>query len=94
MIPWWARERGFSFILRLPRRWLYQSAWIRILIEIADPNAILQIDGLHGQQAIRYAFQLVTKLIRGNDGVFVVGVEASSRDPVWCFVTGLPFTLV
>lgn len=34
-----------------------------------DPNTVLQIDSFQDQQTVDYAFQLVTKLIRGNEGL-------------------------
>lgn len=34
-----------------------------------DPSAVSQIDGFEDQQLVGYAFQLVAKLIRGNEGL-------------------------
>lgn len=40
-----------------------------------DPAAVLQIDGFQDQQSIGFAFQLVTKLIRGNEGLSPVHLK-------------------
>jgi len=40
-----------------------------------DPAAVLQIDGFQNQNTVGYAFQLVTKLIRGNEGLSPVHLK-------------------
>lgn len=40
-----------------------------------DPTAVLQMDGFQNQKTVEHAFQLVTKLIRGNEGLSPVHLK-------------------
>jgi zinc finger MIZ domain-containing protein len=46
-----------------------------------DPSAVLQIDGFQDQQLVGYAFQLVAKLIRGNEGLSPIHLKWFTEFP-------------
>jgi len=46
-----------------------------------DPSAVSQIDGFQDQQLVGYAFQLVAKLIRGNEGLSPVHLKWFTEFP-------------
>lgn len=46
-----------------------------------DPSAVLQIDGFQDQQLFEFAFQLVAKLIRGNEGLSPVHLKWFTEFP-------------